>query len=257
MNKGFSVLNRICLVAAVGIAFSSCGGSKQEEVKYVSFDGISGEHAELLEVSDSVKVMLVNPSGDEWEVRALIPITNTMSWSDVPDTDPNAKEYYKPKMGNLSVEYLDKNGSELDCRVNPSWDVVESVLSSNKEKTENMSAHEMWGGGSYKDKKALFDKVASVKLSRAELSKVFSASTSSSSSSSSSASTSSSSSSSSWDIDDDDLDDLKKAAEISKKALEANKKAMKAAKSISSKSTKEAMDAYEKALDAYEDMLDF
>lgn len=245
MYKGFSVLNRICLVAAVGIAFSSCGGSKQEEVKYVSFDGISGEHAELLEVSDSVKVMLVNPSGDKWEVRALIPITNTMSWSDVPDTDPNAKEYYLPKMGNLSVEYLDKNGSELDCRVNPSWDVVESVLSSNKEKKENMSAQEMWGGGSYKDKKALFDKVASVKLSKAELSKVFSASTSSSSSSSS------------WDIDDDDLDDLKKAAEISKKALEANKKAMKAAKSISSKSTKEAMDAYEKALDAYEDMLDF
>ncbi len=245
--KSLSFLNRVCLIAAVGIIFSSCGGSEKEEVKYVAADEISGEHAELLEVSDSIKVLLVNPSGNNWEVRAIIPITNTMSWSDVPNTDPSASEYYLPKMGNLSVKFLDKNGSELDCDVSPNWDVVESVLSSNKEKTENMSVQESWGGGSYKQKKALFDKVASVKLSRAELTKSHSASEYYSSASSSS-------SSSSWDMDDDDLDDLKKATEISKKALEANKKAMKAAQKASSKNMKDALDAYEEALDDYEDL---
>ena len=81
----------------------------------------------------------------------------------------------------------------------------------------------------------VFDKVAGVNITKAELSKVYHSSGSSSSSSSSS---------SSDDWEDDDLD---KAIDASKKMIDA---ATKAAKATNTKSVKKALDAYEEALDA-------
>lgn len=230
----------IILAALAVMTFVSCGGKKEEVTKNVPLESIVGEHSDLLTVDDSIKVMLVNTDGDKWDVRASIPLTNTKSWSDVPGTDKNASEYFDAKMGNLEVVYYDANGSEIDFSVGPDWDAVASVLSSEEIKTVNISASSLWSGKSYKDAKKIYDKVASVGLKKANLSKVWKASSSSS-------------------VDDDDdididvdvddlLDDYEKALEVSKKSLEAAKKV--------DKSTKKAMEAYEDALDAYGSMFD-
>jgi len=228
----------IVLAALAVMTFVSCGGKKEEVTKNVPLESIIGEHSDLLTVNDSIKVMLVNPDGDNWDVRASIPLTNTKSWSDVPGTDQSASEYFSPQMGNLKVVYYDVNGSEIDFRVSPDWDAVASVLSSEETKTVNISASSLWSGKSYKDAKKIYEKVASVGLKQADLTKTWKASSSSSVDDDDD-----------FDVDVDDLlDDYEKALEVSKKSLEAAKKV--------DKSTKKAMEAYEDALDAYGSMFD-
>ena len=175
------------LLCVCTVLFIACGG-KKELTKNVPLEDIVGTHSDLLDVSDddSIKVMLTSTDGKYWSVKAVIPLSNTTSWSDVPGTDENASEYFIAKMGGLDVVYYDINGSELDYDVTPDWSAVESLLKSEEIKTVKVSAEKSWGGSkSYKDEKRIFDKVASVGLKKADLSKVWRASSSSSSSSSS------------------------------------------------------------------------
>lgn len=213
------------------MALLSCSKKDTEENKMISSSAVktSGTHSNLLSVmTDSVKVMLVNLGEDKWEVRAVLPLTNEYAWKDVPGTDQSASSYFEPRMGNLEIEFLDANGSPLDINLKVDYDVVNSVLSSNDEKTEDMIVTE-WHSGSYKKKKPMFDKVAGISIKRMDLSEVH---TSSGSYSSSSSSSSDSDDDDDDDIDDDDWDDVEKAAKASKSAYKAAKAAYKVAKEI-------------------------
>lgn len=217
---------------------TACGGVEEELSKKIGEVevSISGEHSDMLSVTDSVKVLLTNPSGskDGWEVHLIIPMENTSKWEDFA-----LKENYDPSMGNLEVELVNENDAELDYDLSPDWGAVKALLSANASKEENVVAKPSysWDGKKYKEAKEIFDKVAGVHISKADLSRIYHAS----------ASSSSSSSSSSDDWDDDDLD---KAIDASKKMIDA---ASKAAKATNYRSAKKALDAYEEALDALDD----
>ncbi len=98
--------------------------------KNVPLEDIVGTHSDLLSVDDSIKVMLSSTDGKYWSVKAMIPMSNTKSWSDVPGTDENASEHFIAAMGNLDVVYYDENGSELTYDVKPDWSAVKSLLQS-------------------------------------------------------------------------------------------------------------------------------
>lgn len=211
----------IMLMAIVGLMAISCSKGK-EETKMIPADevSISGGHSNLLEIdADSVKIMLVQISDKRWDVRAIIPIKNTMPWSNVPDTDESADSYFTPSMGNLHVEFVDVNGSPLSYDLQPDWDIVKNVLSSDEYKTEEMLVQGMWSGDEYKDMKTIFDKVAGIKITNADLSRTFTSSGSVSVSSSSS-----SSDDDDWDIDDDkyweQVEKAERALERQERALE-------------------------------------
>ncbi|MBQ7279517.1 MAG: hypothetical protein IJR13_02165 [Bacteroidales bacterium] len=238
----------IALAATIGLMMTACGENEVEMTKMLSNESVTidGTHDQLLDVSDSVKVILTNPSGkdNDWEVQMIIPMTSTIPWSEVDGTDPKADTYYTPKMGNLSVDFTDANEAEIDYDIRPDWDVVKALLASEKVIEKKVTVKPLWGGKKYKDAKVIFDKVAGAKITRADLDKTYNSSSSSSSSSSYS----------STDIDDDDIDfdDLEKAVDASQKALKA---AGKAAKAANSKDMKDALDAYGDVLDAYGSML--
>ena len=236
------------IAATLGLMMTACDGKEEELSKKLAPESVSiiGEHAKLLEVADSVKVILTNPDGrdNDWKIQMIVPLKNTTKWSNVDGTDETAETYYLPSMGNLHVEFTNADDAEIDYTLYPNWDVVSGLLASEDINTQNVTIKYDYGGKKYKDAKAIYDKVAGANITRAELTKGYNSSSSSSSSSSYSS------------IDDDDfdidLDDLEKAVDASQKAMKA---AEKAAKAANSKDMKDALDAYGDALDAYGSML--
>lgn len=211
----------------------SCA-KQEEEVKMIPADAVkmSGMHKDLLKItSDSIKIMLVKVD-KEWQVRAIIPFGNTTLFSEVPETDQSANSYYLPSMGNMNISYTDQNGNTLDYVANPDWGMIEGLLKSAPGQMEEMQFGNGWGdgSGSYKEMKAVFDKVSGLLVSNMELTRGWSASGGRSSDSDDDL------------FDDDDLDDLEKA-------VKAEKKMLKAAKTAS-----DVIDAYEDALDAWDDL---
>lgn len=219
----------LAILAPLMVALLSCSEKGTEETKMISSSAIktSGEHSNLLSVdADSVKIMLVKVSDDNWEVRAILPLANVRRWKSVPGSDPSAANYYEPTMGNMEVKFLDANGTPLNLNLKVDYDVVRSLLSSNTYKTEDFVITNL-SGGDYKAKKTLFDKVAGISIKRMDLAEVHTSSGSSNSSSSSSGD-----SDDDDDDDDDDWDDVEKAAKASKSAYKAAKAAYKVAKEI-------------------------
>lgn len=220
----------------------------------VPLKSIVGTQSSLLAVNESVKVMLVNTEDDVWEVRASMPLSNTTPWSQVPGTNPKAREHYLPKMtgswgSGLEAVYFDKNDNELKYNLYVPRDEVGALLGSEEIKTISIVIKQSrpWGSGKdykYKEAKVIYDKVASIGLKNADLylEKPDDSETSSSTSSSSPISS---------DLDDA-LDDYNKAVDASKKVLDAAGKA----NSKSIKAAKKALDAYDAALDAYGSLLD-
>lgn len=172
------LLGAVALCLAVGL--TSCGGEKQEEMtKMIPADAVtlSGKHKKLLTIpADSVKVMLVRVSDSKWEVRAVIPMQNTTEWSQVPGTNPSKSKYFEPRMGNLTVNFVDANESEIDMELSPDYDVVASILSSDETVTEKVLIKEdSWssrGDKSYAGRRAMFDKVAGISITNMDLSEV-------------------------------------------------------------------------------------
>lgn len=211
-------------VLAIFMLASCSFETPQEEIKMISSEGIkfSGKHKDMVKIeADSVKIMLVcvDNERNKWDVRAILPITNTKIWTEIPKKTLKGDDFeYEASMGNFSVAYLDENGSELDHDISPNYSVIESILSAEALTVEDLLIQDRWsslGDKSYKNMKKIYDKVANISISQMELSKVYKAKSSSSSSSKKS-------SSSSYDSDDFD----------------------------------KAVDAYEKALDNYEKTLD-
>src|SRR5574344_1853170 len=84
---------KLFVVVLSALALASCGSESKEQLsKKISADAIvlSGLHSDLLEVADSVTVMLIPTDVDEenWDVQVEVPLQTTTSWAQV----PNAKE---------------------------------------------------------------------------------------------------------------------------------------------------------------------
>ena len=141
---------------------------------------LSGKHKSLLTIPDevdSIKIMLVCTDEKEhrWEVRAVIPVQNAKVWSQISNAATCRSMYFEPRMGNLKTTYMDANESEIGDELYFDGDIIESVLSSEDIITEKVLVKDMWeslGDKSYKTKRALFDKVAGISLSKMELNEV-------------------------------------------------------------------------------------
>lgn len=183
------------------VTVTSCQ-KKTELSKMIPADRvtINGKNANLFEIEDSVKLMLipVGVNGDQWEVRAILPLKNTTPWSEIPGSDPGLDHSIYGI--NIYAEYVDKNDSELDLSVQTDYQSGETLLKSDEIITGNVPIVEYsFGDKSYKKQKAYFEHTDGVLLT-VELSWAHKVSSSSgSSSSSSSSSTKKSSLNTNWD----------------------------------------------------------
>lgn len=227
----------ITILVILTMSLISCGDNGTEETKMISSDAVkkSGEHSNFLSVdADSVKIMLVKIDKNEWEIRALLPLTNEQHWENVPGTDPTADSYYEPSMGNMTIEFLDANGTPLDLNLQVDYDVIKSLLCSNEYKTEDLVITEYWSG-TYDEKKKLFDKITGISIKKMDLSKSYNHSGSYSNSSSDVSYNDSDYEDEDEDVDDegdDDWEDVKEAIKTTKAAYKTAKAAYKTAKEL-------------------------
>lgn len=163
----------------MGMLLVSCGSSEpKSKMLPASSVTINGKHSDFLEVADSVKIMLkqVNEEKDTWYVCATVPMKNTKKWSEFPENEQNKKEgsYYEPEMGNLTFEYTDADGVTLDLDLGTPWSSIEEILDTDEPKTVNLmiSAPYSWSAEDYSEMLAIYEKVAGIAVSRAELSEV-------------------------------------------------------------------------------------
>lgn len=211
------------ILSMVGLLLFSCS-KKQEETKMIPSSAVkkSGTHSDLLTIKgDSVKVMLVKIDDDEWSLRAVIPIENATLSNNSSGTS---------SMGNMSAEFLDANGNSIDFELRPDWDVVESVLSSNSFKTEDLLVKEAYHGYEYKTVKEKFDKIAGIVLKEMKLTDGYGNFYSSDNSSSSGSSSYSGDDDDDWD--DVDLDDAVTAAKAATEVLRATTDAVNSTKDM-------------------------
>ena len=212
----FKTMNyfRTIPILLMGIAlFVSCSSEKgEEQTKMIpsSEFQLTGKHKNLLKVDqDSVEILLicVDEEDGRWAVRVNLPMANTQNWSKSKES-----KKYEPMMGNISVDLLDKNGSEISYYIDlDNGEEIEGLISSDE--LTNAIVHVSGSRTDYEKAKAVFDKTANLSISRMELrEKEVEHSLSSSSSSVS-----------------DDVDDV---LEEYDKALEQSKQAMDAAKAI-------------------------
>ena len=139
---------------------------------------LSGEHKGLLEVAaDSVKIMLVESIKNGYEVRAIIPIRNTVAWSDITGGSDEYKAVLDARMSNINVYFTDEYGSdikELFNNLDVDHDIIESVIRSEQPTTEDLLVKDknaIWGDKSYRFKKQTFDKVDGIVISQINVTK--------------------------------------------------------------------------------------
>lgn len=243
--KKKSLLMVLALTFMSAMVFVSCG-KEEEQVKWIPAPHFSGQHSDLLRcTADSVKVILTKASDSDksWEVRAMVPMANTMPWSNVPGTDENQSEYFKAEMGNLGADFLDANDSPIDYEIKPDWDKVASMLASDVEVFEDVWFTIYWEmhRGKYDKMKGIFDKVQGMEIKKMDLTTVYHVVESSSSSSSSNSSV------------DDWSDAYDKALDAYEKAVDAAEKAVNVQ---TAKDVKKAVDAYNDALKTLDDLDD-
>lgn len=158
---GFSVM----LMAM--LAFASCD-KETEMTKMISADRVefTGNNSGLFEINvDSVMVKLIpiGVNGDQWEVRTILPISNTEPWSKIPGSDQSQVSFIYGV--SIYPEYLDGNDSELDLSVEMDSQDLIAVLKSEEMITKDISIKEhSYGNKSYKKQKAYFDMIDGAKL---------------------------------------------------------------------------------------------
>ena len=86
----------LIVLALLAVAVSSCQ-KKTELSKMISSDRLEliGDASDLFEIEDSIKVVLipVGTDGKKWEVRAHLPLKNTMPWSEIPGSDQSLDNF--------------------------------------------------------------------------------------------------------------------------------------------------------------------
>lgn len=157
----------------MGIA--SCGSDKQEELtKMIPASAVTlkGEYKDLFKISeDSVKIILLKngEKDNDWEVRTVIPLSNTKSWSDVQsiriyDESYAAKTRCINEVSTYESQYVDANGCEIDKKL-ASSDLT-SLLKSEDITTEKVTIkyESEYSSDTYKITKELFDKISGLSL---------------------------------------------------------------------------------------------
>ena len=214
----------------IGVGFASCGKDKEvEKSKMIPADRIvlKGDDSELFQVVDSAKVVLV-PSGKQnaWEIRAIIKIQNTQTWTAV------KKQSKKPIEG-VSVysyngtKYVDKNDTELDFSIESvSSEPFNKVLKSDNTITETVVCNDnSWSSEkTYKRQNSVFERIDGIVIKGISLRYEENANSSSSSSYNSS---SSNKSSKNWNKVLDDYEKfVDKYIKTYKKAMSGDMSAM-------------------------------
>ena len=139
------------------LSFASCNKEK-ELTKMISADRVelTRNNSNLFEIdADSVMVKLipVGVNGDEWEVRTILPMSNTTPWSKIPGSDQNQASFIYGV--SLYPKYLDGNDSELDLSVEMDSQDLVSLLKSEEFITKEIPIKEYsYGNKSYKKQKA-------------------------------------------------------------------------------------------------------
>ena len=181
MKKSFLLI--VCAIALV-LGFSSCGGStkesedsqkeaKEEEVKEeeltktipASSVTIKGEYKDLFKVDGDVKIILTKANyPGRWQIKAVIPTSNTKPWSKIAKTRFDSKDV----SAYLKFEYLDANESEMDMGSMGGFKSCNLIdlLKSEEITTEKMTIQyfSSTDGDEYKVAKEKFDKVNGAKI---------------------------------------------------------------------------------------------
>lgn len=161
-----SVLSLYCCCALL----PSCNKKPQVKVIPASHVKLSGEHKDFLEVAGDARIMLVEVMDDIWEVRAVVPIKNTVPWSAIAGDDKKMEACLDPRMGSATVAFYDAYGSELHLPLNKSIldnNVIESVLKSERQTTEDLLIKDkrtMWGSKGYKENKRMYEQVDAIMI---------------------------------------------------------------------------------------------
>ena len=183
----------------VGLSFASCTKEKEMSKTIPANRVVLMGDDYLFKVVDTVKVILV-PSGDKnkWEIRTIIPVQNTKTWSDV---QKQADKQIDELTVNVSPIYVDKNDTELDFITKYIGHDFSRLLQSEELTTQNVVCQDdSWSSQkNYKRQKEVFGRIDGVIIKGIQLRYKTYDSPSTSSSSSSYKKNSSKSSSQNWD----------------------------------------------------------
>ena len=179
MKKSFLLI--MCAVALV-LGFSSCGGNStndstsestteeqnEEELSKTipaSSVTIKGEYKDLIKVDGDVKIILTKANyPGRWQIKAVIPTSNTKPWSEIAKTRFDSKDV----SAYLKFKYLDANESEMDMGSLGGFKSCNLIdlLKSEEITTEKMTIQyfSSTDGDEYKVAKEKFDKVNGAKI---------------------------------------------------------------------------------------------
>ncbi len=178
-------LKQAMLLLGICLFMVSCGNVTEteqeigeEDTKTLDAGNVQllGEHSYLLQVADQARFMLVQLNKGEWIIRVAIPLSNTKTWN-VWTKELNNGNFLAPDqeydacMSNMEVQLVAANGKTIPCKMELTGDNVESLLSSESEATEEITAksHET---GTFEKMKAIFNQIASISIQNMNLDEI-------------------------------------------------------------------------------------
>ena len=135
--------------AALMIGIASCGDKQEELTKMIPASAVTlkGEYKDLFKISeDSVKVILLKNGerDNDWEVRMVVPFSNTKPWSEVQKIRIHDESYAEKtrcidKVETHKERYVDANGCEIDKEL--AYSNLTSLLKSEDITTEKVTIY--------------------------------------------------------------------------------------------------------------------
>lgn len=156
------------------IGIASCGDKQEELTKMIPASAVTlkGEYKDLFKISeDSVKVILLKNGerDNDWEVRMVVPFSNTKPWSEVQKIRIYDESYAEKtrcidEVKTYKVRYVDANGCEIDKEL--AYSNLTSLLKSEDITTEKVTIKydSEYSSDTYKITKELFDKISGLSL---------------------------------------------------------------------------------------------
>lgn len=178
-------LKQALLLLGIGLLLACCGNvteaeqeTGEEDTRTLDAGNIQlhGEHCDLLRVADQGRFMLVKLNKGEWIIRVAVPLSNNKTW-DVWTKELNNGNFLAPDqeydacMSNMELQLIAANGKVLPCKMELTGDNVESLLSSESEATEEVTArsHET---GTFEKMKSIFDQIAGIVIQNMNLDEI-------------------------------------------------------------------------------------
>lgn len=164
-------INVLSTLVVLSLILASC--SELEETKSLAISDVEkeGVHTGLLAVQEPVKIMLFKRGHlDKWDIRVLVPFSNTMEWTNLPNNST-----CNSMMHSMTVDLLDENGIILGKRTPQYYDSITELLLSDKVGNESIIIFETYlflNTESYKDMKEKFDRVTRIRIVDMSLSQI-------------------------------------------------------------------------------------